>query len=406
MKKLFKFFDMNRRDFTKKIGFASLSVTIPQFISCSRKAVNDIKNYQGRNLVIIQWTGGNDGLNTVVPFNNDLYYKNRPTLNIPKNNVLKINSELGLNPVMKGFKKLYDEGLVTIVNNVGYPNPDRSHFRSMDIWHTASNSDEYLSTGWIGRYLDNLQENPRTVIEIDDTVELALKGANISAFATSNFNRLKHINNNKFLKEVVHHHHHEHEENVAYLYRTLIDTQNSASYLYEQTQLFNSQISYPKTGIGNDLQTIAKLIMADTDTKIYYVNLVGFDTHNNQEARQTKLLKQYSDAIKSFVEDLKLNNKLDDTLIMTFSEFGRRVKENASKGTDHGTANNVYFTGGKLKKPGIFNENPNLSDLDNGDLIYSVDFRKIYASILQDWLGVPPKSILNKDFKPLNLIQS
>ena len=163
-------------------------------------------------------------------------------------------------------------------------------------------------------------------------------------------------------------------------------------------------MTYPATAIGNDLKKIAGLIMANTDTKIYYVNLGGFDTHVFQKKQQERLLKQYSEAITSFVKDLQNNSKLDETLIMTFSEFGRRVKQNASQGTDHGTANNVHFIGGKLKNAGIFNEAPNLSALDNGDLIYSVDFRKIYASVLKNWLNTEPKSVLMQDFQPLDLV--
>ncbi len=395
---------MNRRNFLKNTGLASTALFVPQFLSGYNKSGF---NNNGKNLVIIQWSGGNDGLNTVVPFHNDLYYKNRPSLAIQKKEVLKMTDELGFNPVMKGMKSLYDEGLLSIVNNVGYPNPIRSHFRSMDIWQTGSDSDKYWQTGWLGRYLDNIESNDyvaHTALQTDDTLSLALKGSERSGFASSNPIRLKSMTKNRFLNNITHHHDHEHDENVAYLYKTLIDTNNSAEYLYEKSKIYKTKISYPKSAIGNDLKTISKLIMADTNTKIYYVNLSGFDTHAAQRPQQERLLKQYSEAISAFVKDLKLNQKLDDTLIMTFSEFGRRVKQNGSRGTDHGTANNVYFIGGKLKKPGFFNEAPNLSTLDNGDLIYSVDFRKIYASILNNWLDVPSGNILKKEFSPLNLI--
>jgi uncharacterized protein (DUF1501 family) len=395
---------MNRRNFLRNAGLASTSLFVPQFLS---GYANQGFNNKGKNLVIIQWSGGNDGLNTVVPFRNDIYYKNRPALAIPKKDVLKITDDLGLNPVLTGLKNLYDDGLLSIVNNVGYPNPNRSHFRSMDIWHTASDSDKYWQTGWLGRYLDEVNPenlNPHTALEIDDSLVLALKGKEKNGFAVSNPTRLKASANNQFLKQITHHHEHEHEENVAYLYKTLIDTQSSADYLFEKSKVYKTNVAYPKTAIGNDLKTISNLIVAEANTKIYYVNVGGFDTHANQKPQQEKLLKQYSEAISAFVKDLKQNQKLDDTLIMTFSEFGRRVKQNASRGTDHGTANNVYFIGGKLKKPGFFNEAPNLSALDNGDLIYSVDFRKIYASVLDKWLNVPAEKVLKQGFKPLDLI--
>ena len=395
---------MKRRDFLRNIGLSSATLFVPQFLSGFNQTG---LTANGKNLVIIQWSGGNDGLNTVVPYRNDIYYKKRPTLAIDKKKVLKLNDDLGFNPAMAGLKSLYDDGLVTVINNVGYPNPDRSHFRSMDIWHSASDSNEYWTTGWLGRYLDESCKNcdAHAALEIDDTLVLAMKGVEKSGFAVNDPNRLKQTTRNPFLKKIAHHHDHEHDENVAYLYKTLIDTQASADYLFEQMQVYRTKVSYPATQVGNDLKKIAKLIVANTNTKIYYVNLGGFDTHVFQKNQQERLLKQYSEAIKAFVKDLKENQKLDDTLIMTFSEFGRRVKQNASQGTDHGTANNVYFIGGQLEKPGIFNKNPNLSTLDNGDLIYSVDFRKIYASVLQDWLGVAPKSVLQKNFQPLNLIK-
>lgn len=394
---------MNRRNFLKNTGFASTAMFVPQFLAASKGQTNQ---YKGRKLVIIQWTGGNDGLNTVVPFHNDIYYKNRPKLAIPKNKVLKLNDELGLNPVMGGLKSLYDDGLVSILNNVGYPDPDRSHFRSMDIWQTASGANQNWTTGWIGRYLDQYSPNgkPYTALEVDDTLNLALKGIERSGFAASDASKLKRITNNKFLKNIAFHHDHDHEENVAYLYKTMVDTQSSAKYLAEQSKMYRSQVVYPKNSFGKDLKQVAQLIVADTETQIYYVNLNGFDTHAYQQKQQERLLKRYSDGIKAFVKDLKLNDQLDDTLIMTFSEFGRRVKENASQGTDHGTANNVYLIGGKLKKAGIFNEAPNLSTLDKGDLIHSLDFRRIYATLLEKWLGVDATPILKEKFSPLKIV--
>lgn len=395
---------MNRRNFIKNTGLASSSLFVPQFLSGFNRSGF---TQNGKNLVIIQWSGGNDGLNTVVPFHNDLYYKHRPTLAIPKKKVLKLTDELGFNPMLGGLKNLYDEGLLTVINNVGYPNPIRSHFRSMDIWHTASSSDQYWQTGWLGRYLDQTTAGflPHTALEVDDALVLALKGKNKTGFAASYPAKLKKAANNEFLRKIAHHHHHhDHEENVAYLYKTLIDTQSSADYLLEQAKGSKTKGRYPSTQIGKDLATISNLIIKDTNTKIYYIDMGGFDTHATQKNRQDRLLKDYNEAIKIFVKDLQKHQKIDDTLIMTFSEFGRRVKENASHGTDHGTANNVYFIGGKLKNPGIFNEAPNLSELDQGDLIYSVDFRKIYASVLKNWLGVDPEDVLLNGFEPLDII--
>ena len=394
----------SRRDFLKHSALASSAVFVPQFLQGFSQT--GLQKETGKSLVVIQWSGGNDGLNTLVPFKNDLYYKNRPTLGIKETEILKITDELGFNPAMPEMRELYDEGLLSIVNNVGYPDPERSHFRSMDIWQTASNSDEYLTTGWLGRYLDKyaIDQQPYHALEVDDTLSLALKGANKSGFASSNPKLLKRATSDKFHQAIVHHHDHDHEENIAYLYKTLVDTQSSAKYLEEQTKIYKSTVTYPTTAIGKQLKLIAELIVSNTDTKIYYANMSGFDSHVNQKPQQERLLKRYSQAVAAFIKDLKQNDKLDDTLVMTFSEFGRRVKQNASGGTDHGTANNVYLMGGKLKKAGIFNEAPNLEHLDKGDLIYSVDFRQIYSTILKKWLDVNPEPILAQKFKFLNMI--
>lgn len=397
---------MKRRSFLQKSALASTSIMVPAFL----KAYQPEQLYNSRSgkiLVIVQLSGGNDGLNTVVPFQNDIYYQQRPTLAIGKSEVIQLSDQLGLNPALSPLQSLFDEGLVSIVNNVGYPNPDRSHFRSMDIWHTASESDEYLSTGWLGRYLDSSCQGCQAAhhaLEVDDELSLALKGQSKKGFAMSNPDQLKRQTNNQLLKHLAQQHPHDHEENVAYLYKILADTYSSADYLSEKAKTYRSKNSYPSTAFGKRLKQVAELISADTDTRIYYVSLSGFDTHVNQKNQQERLLKQYAEGMKAFVQDLKQNSLLDDTLIMTFSEFGRRVKQNASRGTDHGTANNLFLIGGQLKRPGFYNEGPNLSRLDKGDLIYQVDFRDVYATILDKWLKGSSQQILNKNFQGLQLI--
>lgn len=395
-----------RRDFIKTSALASTSMLAPNFLQ-ALSSTRTLASRSGKVLIVVQLSGGNDGLNTVVPYDNDIYYRSRPRLAISKQNTLKINSDQGLNPVMKSLQDLYDDGLLSIVNSVGYPNPDRSHFRSMDIWHTASNSDQYLQTGWLGRYLDHACHNcqaPYHALEIDDSLSLALKGTERNGFAMSNPNQLNSTANNRFLKAVAQHgHDHEHEE-AAYLYKTMIDNQSSAQYLFEQSKVYQSKESYPDTPFGRDLKQIAELITADTATQVYYVSLTGFDTHANQQNVQNRLLQQYADGMKALVKDLKRNNLLKDTLIMTFSEFGRRVQQNASNGTDHGTANNLFLIGEQLQKPGFFNAAPDLSKLDNGDLIYQVDFRNIYATILDRWLDSSVPQVLGENFDRLNLV--
>lgn len=397
---------MKRRNFLKASALASTSWFIPSFLQAS-DGKRLLQSRSGKNLVVVQLSGGNDGLNTIIPFQDDLYYKKRPGLAIQANEILKLNDELGFNPAMEALRSTFDNGELCILNSVGYPNPDRSHFRSMDIWHTASDSSEYLQTGWLGRFLDNNCQGcalPYHALEVDDSLSLAMKGEQRSGFAMSNPKTLKRTAGNRFLRAAAKNQQQAHNENVAYLYKTMIETQSSADYLYEQSEVHDSKVDYPKNAFAKDLRQIAELITADTDTKIYYVTLGGFDTHAAQRNTHGRLLQRYAESMAAFIKDLKQNNLFDDTLIMTFSEFGRRVQQNASNGTDHGTANNLYLMGGNLKQAGFYNAAPNLQDLDKGDLKYQIDFRNIYASILEDWLDTKSSLILNGNFKSLGLV--
>ncbi len=393
----------SRRNFLKMSALASGSALVPAFL---KGLPGDIFNpYDGKVLVIVQLSGGNDGLNTIVPYRNDLYHKYRPSIGYKKEQILKLNDELGLNPAMAALKSIYDQGQLSILNGVGYPNPNRSHFRSMDIWQTGSSATENLSTGWIGRYLDNHCQGcvPHYALEVDDTVSLALKGREVSGFAMGNPKSLRKTTSGQFLKEVAQSKHHK-DEHTSYLYKMLTNTQESAKYLYDKTKIYKSGIAYPNGRFGKDLKQVAELIIAQTNAKIYYVNLSGFDTHANQKGQQERLLKQYAEGMKAFMKDMKQNRRANDVLVMTFSEFGRRVKQNASRGTDHGTANSVFLMGGNLKQQGIYNDIPSLMDLDNGDLKYTLDFRNIYATILRKWMDTSPSSVLGQSFESLNII--
>ncbi len=409
-----------RRKFLGQMGLATAgTLFVPLFLKgFDSVAANSIKN-SNKKLIIIQFSGGNDGLNTVVPFRNDIYYKKRPQIAISKDEVIKLSDEQGLNPALLPLKKLYEEGEFTIINNVGYPNPDRSHFRSMDIWQTGSSSDEYLSTGWLGRYLDKIyteNKNAHFALEMDDTLSLTLKGIKKSGFAAQDLNRLKRTTSTPIVKSLLEnqnnilksnlksHHDHPHDEQVSYLYQTLSNTAASSEYLFEKNKAGKTSANYPNDRFGKDLQQVSKLISAGSDSQIYYVSLNGFDTHANQKNQQERLFKSYSEGIEALCKDLKKTNDWNDTLIMTFSEFGRRVGENASRGTDHGTANVVFLAGGNLKKKQFVGQAPNLTDLDNGDLKFKIDFRQIYSDILKNWLKTDSRSILNADFENLGLV--
>ncbi|MDN5216492.1 DUF1501 domain-containing protein [Fulvivirgaceae bacterium BMA12] len=391
----------SRRSFLKQSSLVTAGTMLaPNFLHAFSN--RNTHGFNGKRLIVIQLSGGNDGLNTIIPYRNDLYYQLRPSLSYQKREVLNLTTELGLNPGMSGLKEIFDRGDACIINNVGYPNPNRSHFRSMDIWHTGSDAENYWSTGWLGRYLDHECHDPLQyqAVEMDDSVSLAMRGDRHKGFSVSKpanmYNTVKRIKLNHY-KETT-------NENLNYLYKTLADTQQSARYIYEKSKIYASKVSYPNTKFGKQMKSMAELIISGIESQVYYVSLTGFDTHARQKNQQQHLLKQYSDALLALSKDLKQHDQWDDTLIFTFSEFGRRVQENASRGTDHGAANNIFISGGKLKKAGIMNESADLANLDKGDLVHSIDFRSVYATLLDKWLKCDADKILKQSFERLRFV--
>lgn len=394
---------MERRHFLKQSALASSLFFVPSFVRAFENLSNTSLGF--KKLVIIQMAGGNDGLNTIIPYSNDIYYNSRPTLAIKKDALITINEYLGFHQSLGPLKNLYDKGYVSIINNVGYPNPNRSHFRSTDIWQTASDADEYLDTGWLGRYLDKNLHKSYGGIELDDSLSLVLKGKTLNGIATKNPAILYNNMQTPYFKKVLDHQSEEHlsEHNLGYLYQTMIEARSSAKYIYETSKTFKSSFEYPDNPFGKQLKTTAEFINSGLKSRVYYISMGGFDTHAGQINRQSRLLDIYSKSIDVFVKDLERNNTFKDTLIITFSEFGRRLKQNAANGTDHGAANNVFLIGKNLKAPGFYNEMPNLSNLDNnGDVKHTVDFRSIYATILDRWLEVNDAAILNRSFSKLD----
>ena len=397
---------IKRRAFLQTGSLATASFFVPKFL----KAFESGKLVPPGNKVVIvlQLSGGNDGLNTVIPVRNDIYYRSRPRLGIEQNRALSISDEVGLHPALTAFADAYHDGSLAILNSVGYPNPDRSHFRSMDIWHTGSQSHEYLTTGWVGRYLDaqcNGCAQPTQALEVDDVLSLALKGNDVNGLAFKDPKRLFGTSNGAFFKELSKHHTEHHDEKpVDYLYKTMAETISSADYIFNQSKLHPTSADYPNSELGKSLRTIASLIYSEINTKVYYVSLGSFDTHINQEMQQQRLFKEMNDAVQAFVKDLKSNNRFNDVLFFTFSEFGRRVSQNASGGTDHGTANNMLLLSGGLKEKGLLNAMPDLSDLDEGDLKYKVDFKNVYATILNKWLQADDQKILGREYDLLKFI--
>lgn len=395
---------MNRRQFLKNTTLATTALWLPQFLHAS-----DLRpSSTHRKLIIIQLNGGNDGLNTIVPHYNDIYYRERNTLALRDEELLKINDEVAFNASLKGLRSLYDRGFVSIVQNVGYPNPDRSHFISSDIWHSASRESSRMHTGWIGRYLDSQCQScePYACLELDDTISLAVKGEKHTAFALGKEASLRKINQNLFLTQLDSTHQSGAHEEVEYLYKTLADTKLSANYLLEKMNQSATEMSalYPQHEFGRDLKTIATLIQADANTQIYYASLSGFDTHVFQKGQQNRMLQIYDSAVSALAEDLVKSGHWQDTLIFTFSEFGRRVAQNKSQGTDHGTANCCFLLGGKLKQSGLYNASPDLQNLIDGDLQYELDFRHIYADILESWLSTTQHNILFDVYEKTQII--
>jgi uncharacterized protein (DUF1501 family) len=397
---------INRRKFLHLGSLATGTVMLPKFLKAFEGPLNRMDG--NKVLVVIQLSGGNDGLNTVIPIHNDIYYRERPGLSIAKEKTLILNDDAGLHPSLTHLKSLYDEGNLSILNNVGYPNPDRSHFRSMDIWQTASNPDEYLNSGWLGRYLDAQCtgcSRPTQVLEIDDMLSLALSGEQMKGIALRDPKRLYETTRDPFFKDLLLSESHEQAEDPrSYLYKVMAETLSGADYIFQQSKLRPGNTLYPDSEIGKNLKTIASLISSDINTRVYYVSLGSFDTHVGQKVKQEKLFSDLNDAIKPFTDDLKSNQRFEDVLMMSFSEFGRRVGENGSGGTDHGTANNMFLISGGLKRKGLLNAMPDLTDLRDGDLVQQLDFKRVYATVLNKWLQADDYKILGRRYDYLDFI--
>lgn len=421
---------MLRRDFLKTSSLATASLWVPKFLQGFSR--HDALAPKGRILVMLQLSGGNDGLNTVVPLRNDVYYRERRGIAIAPTSTLSIGDEAGLHPALTALKSLHDAGELAVLHNVGYPNPDRSHFRSMDIWQSGSPADAYWQTGWLGRYLDAQCSGcarPTQALELDDTLGLVLKGNSVKGLALQDARRLYESAHSPYFQDYIAAQYHpapieipeprrrkpsaaggidlsihEEEAPVDYLYKTMSETLASADYLFEKSRAKASTAVYPATKLGKHFQTIASLVLADCETSVYYVSHGSFDTHINQAGQQQRLFQEMNDALAAFSAELKAQGRWEEVLVVTFSEFGRRVAQNASGGTDHGTANQMFFMGGKLRRQGLLNGLPNLEDLDEGDLKYQVDFRQVYATLLENWLEADSAAVLGQRFTPMDFI--
>ena len=407
-------------------ALVALAPAVPQFlVSASARAA---ENKGGTVLVVVQLSGGNDGLNTVVPYADDAYCKGRPSLGIGKDQVRKIDDYVGLHPSMEGFSKLLEAGRLGIIQGVGYPNPDRSHFSSMDVWHTARREAAsaagpgYRATGWIGRCLDAHPElagggaggaGAGTGLpglhlgSGSGRLPLALVGDDLKVASVQALEGFKLEDGGdervrKAVQQVAAAPRDGGDELVAFLQRGTLAALESSRRVQESVRRYKTDVKYPDSGLASRLKTVAQLIDAGLNTRIYYLDLDGFDTHANQAAAHASLLTELSGAVSAFVEDAHQHGHGRRVAVMTFSEFGRRVKENASQGTDHGAAAPMFVAGGSVKS-GLIGKHPSLTDLDEGDLKHSTDFRSVYAGVLEHWLGVPGAPVLGHEYKPLKV---
>ncbi len=403
---------INRRKFIQKSVISTAGVFfIPEMLKAGSQNLPLHGNSgSSKKLVVIQLSGGNDGLNMIVPYTDPLYYKARPTIGVKADEVLKASGKQGFNPIMQEFKELFDDDKLCIINGVGYPNPNRSHFRSMDIWQSASDSDKYVSTGWIGRYISSLpaeKRKPHMAIEVDSDLALALKGEGMTGMALQNPEQLYNSLRRGIFRPLAQMQSSDtNNPGLNYIRRVMNETVSSVDYLHETIQKTGgAKPKKRKTGkLSDNLSLIAGMISSGLSTEVYYTSLTGFDTHTNQKPQQDRLLKELSQGVGCFVKELEGKGLMDDVLIIIFSEFGRRVAQNASGGTDHGCASNILLVGNNLKKPGFYNDPPNLNDLDNGDLKYTVDFRSVYATIIQRHLNGDTNKILGDTFPELTFI--
>jgi uncharacterized protein (DUF1501 family) len=369
--------------------------------------------------VVVQLSGGNDGLNTVVPYADDEYARNRPTLRLPTEELHKIDSLIGFHPRMGAFLQLYKAGHISIVQGVGCPNQDRSHEGAMRLWHTADPDQPNRQTGWLGRTVDGIRSlnrtnapavfvgpiaqpfglNAKDVIVPSirlpgDLVAAQIPGQPDDRSQSKRIAELPRANRDNPLLDFVR--------------QCAMNAYDNSRRIEAAAQTTANTAEYPPYGLAGHLRTVAQLIRADIGIRIFFVELGGggiggFDNHANQMGNHCALLHQLSESVAAFVHDLRRDKALDRVLLMTFSEFGRTVRENGRRGTDHGAAAPVFLAGGKLRT-GLVGSHPSLTDLDSGTLKFKIDFRRVYATVLDGWLGFESRTVLDGQFEALDIL--
>jgi uncharacterized protein (DUF1501 family) len=406
---------LDRREFLR-LGLSGISAasTFPLFLGKTAAAAALAGHPEDdRILVVLQLSGGNDGLNTVVPYGDPVYGRVRSTLRLPEKDVLRIDGYLGLHPNLKDLKALYDQGKVAIVQGASYPNPTRSHFEAMDIWHAGDKKFLSAGTGWLGRAVDstcgNRPPEPLASLNLGGNTPRALlgklskpicftspgaygwKGRAAEAEVFKEMNGPGGTSAGPLTQ-------------LDFLRRVSTDAQRSSEVLRKAAEGYKPSVAYPAGNrLADGLRTLAGLIAAKLPTRVYYASFGGFDTHANQRGTHDNLMRVLSAALNAFVKDLESQGQLDRVMVMTFSEFGRRVAENGSRGTDHGVAAPMFLLGGRVRG-GLHGKHPSLANLVQGDLAMGVDFRRVYAGVLEGWLGLRSADVLGSRYEPLELI--
>ncbi|MFO0808841.1 MAG: DUF1501 domain-containing protein [Gemmataceae bacterium] len=409
-----------RRDFLKGSSLAAFGLSVPTFLAKTALAAPQAGTPGAKDtvLVVVQLTGGNDGLNTVIPFDDPDYKKLRPTIAIDKAQVLKLNDKVGLHPAMDGLAKLHESSSLCVVQGVGYPNPDQSHFRSMDIWQGGT-TDKTINEGWLGKALKLAPSPSFHLSGSNETSPLALAGAPVRVPSVTSLEdfQLKFAaisgQDKQQQRAVI-------EGSAApaskaespsqlldFVQRTAVNTYASSKRLAELSKAYEPKVPYPQTALATRLKLAAQLINADLGARVFYVSIDGFDTHAGQggpAGPHANLLRDVSGAIAAFTQDVAARGQGNRVCTMTFSEFGRRAKENGSRGTDHGSGAPMILAGGKVKA-GVVGDHPSLSKLESGNLKHAIDFRRVYAAILDKWLGVDSAAVLGQRYEAVEVFK-
>lgn len=407
--------DLTRREVLKSGGLLAVGMMAPPWLASIAKA-DMVRTAQGGKidpeavLIVCQLSGGNDGLNTVVPTTSDVYYKMRPTLAIPKDQALAFADGLGFHPAMTGVHELFKKGQVAVIQNVGYPNPNRSHFRSMDIWQSAS-PDDKMKNGWIGRYFDinaaGAKLDPVAGIGLSTEKPRALtaKAASIPCFASLGDiqNMVGDADMEKLLRDVQGAAAPEGSTARA-IQQANITALDAVSALNTKLKGYTPKGTYGDDAFGRGFKQISQLVAVSPQTRVIYFSVGGFDTHARQVDAHKNLMTGFSNGVKAFMDEMQALGKADKVMVLVFSEFGRRTYENGSAGTDHGSAAPMFLIGSRVKG-GVYGPNPDLTDLQDGDIRHKIDFRQVYAAALDDWLGGDSRVILGGSYDKIAAVK-